>query len=82
MTGIATANYGGRGRAQLDAWQPVPDFATWRIMAPDTIPDAFSYDWTEWVVDWTCTLGGAAFAVHEPGENRIDGVRIASASNS
>ena len=81
-TGIATANYGGRGRAQLDAWQPVPDFGTWRIMAPEAIPDAFSYDRTEWVVRWTCTLGGTAFAVDEPGENRINGVRMASASNS
>ena len=46
------------------------------------MPDGFSYDWAEWVAGWACTLGGAAFAADEPGGNRINGVRIASVSNS
>ena len=82
VTGIATANYSGRGRAQLDAWSVVSDFEEWRLVAPHTFPDAASYDWTDWVVDWACTLGGSTFAVDEPKENRINGVRISSFSNS
>ena len=76
VSGIVTANYNGRGRATLDAWQVVTDLSGWRAVAPETFPDKPSYDWTEWVVEWTCTLGGSAFAVHEPDENRIQGVRI------
>ena len=76
VTGIVTANYNGKGRAQLDAWSPVTDFYEWRALSADTFPDGLSYDWTEWVVDWTCVLGGAAFAVHETHENRINGIRI------
>ena len=76
VSGIVTANYNGKGRAQLDAWAPVTDFMEWRAISPGTFPDSLSYDWTEWVIDWTCTLGGSAYAVHETNENRINGIRI------
>ena len=76
VSGIVTANYNGKGRATLDAWQLVTDFTEWWAVSPGTFPDGLSYDWTEWVVEWTCTLGGAAFAVDEPRENRINGVRL------
>ena len=82
VTGILAANYSGRGRAQLDAWQLVANLDLWRNSAPDTAPGSSCYDWTEWAVEWTPTLGGAAYAVDEPGENRINGVRITNVSNS
>ena len=78
VTGITTANYNGKGRATLDAWQVITDLGEWRRVSLETMTDVASYDWAEWVVEWTCTLGGAAFAVDEPGENRINGVRIAA----
>ena len=77
VAGIVVANYNGKGRATLDAWQIVTDLSAWRATAPGSFPDGLSYDWAEWVVDWACTLGGAAFAVHETGGNRINGVRLA-----
>ena len=76
VSGIATANYNGKGRAQLDAWSPITDFTEWRMISPCTIPNVFGYDWTEWVVEWTCALGGGSYAVHETHENRINGVRL------
>ena len=76
VTGIVTANYNGKGRATLDAWQVISDFTEWRRVSLETMTDPSCYDWTEWVVEWTCTLGGSAFAVDEPHENRINGVRL------
>ena len=78
FTGIVVANYNGKGRATLDDWQLVTDLSEWRAVAPGSFPGGLSYDWAEWVYEWTCTLGGAAFAVHETGENRINGVRMAT----
>ena len=75
-TGSAAANYNGKGRAQLDAWDLVSDLEEWRLVAQDSFPDHTSYDWTDWVAGWTCALGGSAFAVGEHGENRINGVRM------
>ena len=76
VSGIVTANYNGKGRSHLDALHLVTDFNEWRAVSPITFPDCFSYDWAEWVVDWACTLGGAAYAVDEPGGNRVNGVRM------
>ena len=76
VSGVLVASYSGSGRASLDSWQVVTDFDEWRMVSPGTFPDNGSYDWTEWVVEWTLTLGGAPYAEDAPGENRIAGVRI------
>ena len=67
VSGIATANYNGKGRAQLDAWSIVTDFEEWRLAPQDTFPDKASYDGADWVAGWACTLGGSASGVDEPG---------------
>ena len=51
VTGVLTANYNGRGRATLDAWEIVTDFSAWRMVSPETIPDYSCYDWAEWVTE-------------------------------
>ena len=76
VSGILAANYSGSGRANSDSWQVIADFDELRMVSPGTFPDNGSYDWTEWVVGWTLTLGGSPYAADAPDGNRITGVRI------
>ena len=76
ITGIVTANYGGSGRACLDGWK-LASMTDWQIFAPDTVITSEDFGhFDDWTCDWSLVLGGSSFAVHEPGENRINTCRI------
>lgn len=76
VTGVVTANYGGNGRAVLDAWSIVSDFSEWKEFSPDTILRPSDINFNEALVDWLPTVGGLPYAVHAPDENRILGIRM------
>ena len=68
ISGIVSAAYNGRGRANLEAWAPVTDVGDWKVSSPRTLPPLAYTDLEEWALSWLPTLGGAPFAETEPNE--------------
>ena len=73
-TGIVAANYSGSGRAQLTAWAK-SDVPTWSGLSPNALFAEHAFDLEGWTAEWCLVLGGANFAEHAPGKNRIYSVR-------
>ena len=77
VTGAMTAGYNGNGRAYLDARSTVTDgFEEWGEFSPHTMLRPSDFTFNEAAIDWLPTVGGRPYAVHAPGENRINGIRL------
>ena len=51
-------------------------FAEWKEFSPGTLLRPSDFAFEEWVGEWLPTVGGRPYAVREPVDNQIAGVRI------
>ena len=75
VCGVAAANYGGSGLANLGVWK-LPGVTEWARMSSGALVLPREYDVTDRVVEWRPFLDGFGFAADGPGGNRILRARL------
>ena len=70
ITGVLTANYGGKGRTDRDVWKKA-DMAERRESSADTLFKADFGDFDDFAAERSMVLGGSPYALGEPNGNLL-----------